>query len=172
MEADRWNILPLDEGIRAAVLVRDALPQLVLDVGTGSGCIAVTIAAERKDVQIIASDISEEALAVATKNAQKHNVIDRIQFVRSDGSTAFAELTEPFLLVSNPPYVPQGTPLQNDVVGFEPHGALFAGTDGMDVLRPLMAAALAHPNCHGIAVECRSEQARQFPVAKEIPEPA
>lgn len=129
-----------------------------IDVGTGSGCIAITLACERPDLRIIATDISEEALAVARENAVRHGVADRIAFRQGSGLDPLADLTEPFLLVSNPPYIPAGTPLERDVEAFEPASALFAGGRGTDVLCPLVDAARSHPFCRGFIVECRVEQ--------------
>lgn len=131
----------------------------VVDVGTGSGCIAVTLARERSDLRLIATDLSPDALAIAGDNARRHGVADRVSLVRGDGLAPVADLTEPFLLVSNPPYVPDETVLEQDVAGFEPHAALFAGPRGTNVLAPLVAAARAHAFCRGFIVECRDEQA-------------
>jgi len=115
-------------------------PCRVLDVGTGSGAIAVTIAAERPLAQLTATDISEAALRIASENARHHQVADRIRFERVDllSSSGLYEV-----IVSNPPYVarPDLESLQAEVREHEPIAALQAGEDGLDVVRALLAAA-------------------------------
>ena len=114
---------------------------LVADVGTGSGCVAVTLAAERHAVRVVATDVSGAALEVARENARRLRVRERVTFV--EGSL-FAGLDEPpDLIVSNPPYVREidRPTLATDVVGHEPHAALFAGPDGLDVIRALVQEA-------------------------------
>ena len=120
---------------------------LICDVGTGSGCIAITLVHELPQSRAVALDISPEALAVAERNAARHSVGDRIRFLESD---CFAALNEqgaqqlPFdLIVSNPPYVENGAiaGLQREVRNFEPHTALVAGDDGLRVIRRLLSDA-------------------------------
>ncbi len=111
----------------------------ICDVGTGSGCIAVTLLCERTDARAIAVDVSEAALAVAAENAQRHGVTERIEFKVSD---CFSEL-EPRkfdLVVSNPPYVSAGAlrGLQREVRDHEPLIALSPGADGLSVIRRLL----------------------------------
>jgi release factor glutamine methyltransferase len=113
----------------------------VIDVGTGSGCLAVTIACELPTVRVTATDTSEAALNVARRNAARHGITDRIRFVRTnvlDGISGKADL-----IVSNPPYVPDSDAahLQPEVVRFEPHAALFGGPTGMEVIRRLLVDA-------------------------------
>lgn len=112
----------------------------VADVGTGSGCVAISIAHERSHVCVVATDISGTALDVARANAARHGVADRIDFRHGpvlDGVGAVD------LIVSNPPYVSraEARTLMKDVVDFEPHTALFAGGDGLDVIRAILADA-------------------------------
>ena len=125
----------------------------VVDVGTGSGCIAITLALERPDLRIIATDISPDALAVARMNAERHGVAHRIAFREGNGLAPVKNLTEAFLLVSNPPYIPSGNDLMADVKDFEPHVALFGGADGHAVVRELQQQAEAHPSCIGWVME-------------------
>lgn len=138
-------------------------PHIVVDIGTGSGCIAITLALERPDIQVIATDVSAEALNVARENAALHHVADRVSFVEGKGLDPVQDLHEPFLLVSNPPYIPEGRTLQREVVEFEPPQALFAGKDGMVVLRRILTQAQAHPCCTGVIVECQTDQAHIVP---------
>lgn len=118
----------------------------ICDVGTGSGCIVITLMKQIKEARAVAMDISPEALAVAQRNAQRYSVTERIDFVLSD---CFAALnsrdSRPAfdLIVSNPPYVEEGAmaDLQREVRDFEPHNALAAGADGLDVIRHLLLEA-------------------------------
>lgn len=149
-----------DEGIVIAATVFPDMPApgMIVDVGTGSGCIAVTLACELPDVSVIATDISPDALAIAQENAQTHRVETRVTFREGNALEPVRDLARPFLLVSNPPYIPDGTMLEEDVIGFEPHDALFAGADGRAVIDRLIAQAEAHPYCCGYVIECRTEQ--------------
>jgi len=131
----------------------------VVDAGTGSGCIAITLALERPDISVIATDISEDALVIAGKNAERYGVADRIRFLKGSDLEPVHDLQEPFLMVSNPPYIPQSRILAGEVMDFEPQGALFAGDDGMTVLRRLLVQARDHPLCVGVILECEQLQA-------------
>ena len=114
----------------------------ILDVGTGSGCLGVSLGVELPESRVTASDVSPAALAVARRNAERHGVADRIRFLQSN---LLDGLAGPFtLIVSNPPYVPSGEILPRDVAEYEPHQALFAGTDGLDALRVLISSG---PEC-------------------------
>ena len=132
--------------------------RLITDIGTGSGCIAITLACERPDVRIIATDISEEALNIARKNTENHSVGARIDFRMGSCLAPLHEIDEPYVLISNPPYIPAGTPLESTVQDFEPHTALFSGTKGTDVLTKIITSAIADPHCKGWMIECREEQ--------------
>jgi release factor glutamine methyltransferase len=113
----------------------------ICDLGTGSGCIVVTLALFLPQSRGAAIDISPAALEVAKRNAERHGVSERIDFVVSD---CFSELNleeKMFdLIVSNPPYVAEKAfeGLQREVRDFEPRVALLAGVDGLDVLRRLV----------------------------------
>jgi release factor glutamine methyltransferase len=111
----------------------------VIDVGTGSGCIAVSLAHSLPSIRVLALDLSDPALAVARRNAVTLGVAERIVFRQGnvlDGVDVIADL-----IVSNPPYVADADAarLQPEVVEFEPHLALFGGEDGLQVMRRLMA---------------------------------
>jgi len=115
----------------------------IADVGTGSGCIAAAIARWLPWVEIVAIDVSEEALAVARLNATRHGVSSRVGFLRAD---LLAGVAGPFdAVVSNPPYVPAPdmASLQPEVRDHEPLQALAGGDDGLDVIRRLVPAAAA-----------------------------
>jgi len=116
-------------------------PIRILDVCTGSGCVAVGLGREFPRATIVATDISEEALAVARRNVDRHGLAGRIHCTRAD---LFAGIEGPFdLIVSNPPYVPtvDAKSLQPEVREFEPAAALFAGEDGMRIVRRLVEEA-------------------------------
>jgi release factor glutamine methyltransferase len=117
----------------------------VLEVGTGSGVIAVCLAKYLPQAQIVATDISAAALQIARRNAQRHNVVDRIQFVEQDLATA-DHLANCDMLVSNPPYVAQAEAagLTREVRDHEPHTALFGGQRGDEITGRLLELANAH----------------------------
>jgi len=124
--------------------------QWAADAGTGSGAIAVTLAAERPTLTVVATDVSEEALEVAGRNAQRHGVADRVLRVHGDLLEPVPSLlpegrTRVDLVASNPPYVPtaQIELLQPEVRDHEPRSALDGGPDGLDVIRRLVPQAAA-----------------------------
>jgi release factor glutamine methyltransferase len=118
-----------------------------LDFGTGSGCIALALAANCPAAQITALDISGEALALARENAAKNNLAGRIEFLQGDGLGALSAAGQPArmfaLIVSNPPYIPSQeiATLEPEVRDFDPRGALDGGVDGLDFYRRLAAGA-------------------------------
>jgi len=120
----------------------------VLDLGTGSGCIAITVALERPLARVTAVDRSPAALAVAQRNAGSLDA--RVEFLTSDWFSALKGRRFD-LIVSNPPYIAAADPhLTQGDVRFEPLDALAAGSDGLDDLRHLTAAACSHLQPGGI----------------------
>ncbi len=112
-----------------------AMQSAILDVGTGSGCIAIALAKELPQAEIWATDISPNALAVASENARSHGVTERIQFLQGDLFAAVAGEEDRFdLIVANPPYVARSelTALQPEVRDWEPLVALEGGPDGLE----------------------------------------
>ncbi len=159
-----------DEGSRGKTDLRRVLPTTTaLDFGTGSGCIAVALAAKCPDAKITAVDISADALALAKENAAKNKVTGRIEFVQADvkpsrfsslsptGGEGRGEGAAPVLgsdphneaqfdlIISNPPYIPTAEidTLQPEVRDFDPRAALDGGADGLDFYR--MFATRAKP---------------------------
>jgi len=132
---------PETEGIVAAFLRLNRLPEpLVLDIGTGSGCLAVAAAREVPGARVLASDVSEDALAVARDNASAHGVEGRIEFRRGDLYAPHRGLEGRVdFVLSNPPYLSEadlhGT--LPEVRDFEPRAALVAGPDGLEAHRRL-----------------------------------
>jgi release factor glutamine methyltransferase len=116
----------------------------VCDVGTGSGCIAVTLLCERAEARAVGLDISEATLEVARQNAREHGVENRIELLVSDCFAALDGNTRRFdLIVSNPPYVSARVlaGLQREVRDHEPLVALSPGADGLTVIRRLLSDA-------------------------------
>lgn len=111
----------------------------ILDIGTGSGAIAVSLAKLVKESKVVAVDISSEALAIARKNAMRLGV--DVEFVEADALGDLSYLGEFDIIVSNPPYIPQSdiVDMRKNVVDFEPHTALFVPDD--DILRFYSATA-------------------------------
>ena len=160
LQGGAGNPLPADR--RAG----DCAPRHVLDFCTGSGCIAIALAAKCPDAKIVATDISAEALALAKENAAQNQVAERIEFRLGDG---FAALEDPGerrqagaressdmsphaqfdLMVSNPPYIPSAEieTLEPEVRDFDPRAALDGGADGLAFYRLIagQAGALLKP---------------------------
>ncbi|MBA2116928.1 peptide chain release factor N(5)-glutamine methyltransferase [Bremerella alba] len=115
----------------------------ILDIGTGSGIIAVTIAKQISKASVLATDISEKALAVAKQNAEKHGVNERIEFATGDLFAAVPDGALFDVIVSNPPYIAQSErPLMDaHVIAHEPHDALFAEEEGTAILRRILEEA-------------------------------
>lgn len=114
----------------------------VLDLGCGSGCIALSIACERPDAVVTAVDFSHEALAVARANAVQHQA--KVQFVHSDWYAALDQQSFD-LIVSNPPYIPEADPhLAQGDLRFEPATALSSGADGLTAIRQIIGRAHVH----------------------------
>lgn len=117
----------------------------IVDIGTGSGAIAVAIARHAPNATITAIDLSEPALTIARENAKRLGFADQIRFLQGDLLNPVAG--EQFdIIVSNPPYVPEADrpTLSVEVRDHEPSLALFAGKDGLDIYRRLIPQALAH----------------------------
>lgn len=117
-------------------------PQTVVDVGTGSGCVAVALAVQLPRARIYATDLSRAALWVAAENARRHGVADRIHFLQADLASPLKGPVD--MLVSNPPYVAQEewALLPESVREHEPRLALDGGPGGLRVVRRLLADAV------------------------------
>ena len=126
---------------------------LICDVGTGSGCIAITLVCERTDARAVAVDVSAPALAVAEDNSRRHGVSDRMRFTISDCFES-VDRTAFDLVVSNPPYVAAAalSGLQREVRDHEPLVALSSGVDGLDVIRRLLRDAPAFLKTDGYLI--------------------
>jgi release factor glutamine methyltransferase len=132
------------------LLVEEALKNKdvisILDIGTGTGCIAIALAKNLPEAKVTATDLSKEALAVAKENAEANGVADRIEFVASDIAPwlFFETQDRKFdLIVSNPPYIRslELDLLQPEVGQFEPRGALNGGDDGLETIKKILKEA-------------------------------
>ena len=141
-----------------------ALPQdrnTLLDVGTGSGCIAVTLGLERPNWNITATDVSPGALQVAQHNAQKLGA--SVRFLKSNMFQALGAAKFD-MIVSNPPYIDRIFPLDAEVKDFEPSIALFGGADGLDFYRKFAAETKQYLSATGcLALEIGFDQGRSVP---------
>ena len=134
----------------------------VLELGTGSGAIAVTLACEWKEVHVTATDISENALSLAKINAEKFNVQNKIHFLTSDW---FENVKGAYdLIISNPPYIglTEQDELSAEVIKYDPEIALFAGRDGLDAYRKIIPSLSKFLNPDGfVALETGASQGVQ-----------
>ena len=153
----------LDPRPETEALIAEALSKpfsRLLDLGTGSGAIAITLLAERAEASGLATDLSPEALAVARGNAATFGVETRLAFAQGSWFEAVAERFD--LIVSNPPYITEAEMAELDpgVLAWEPHLALSPGGDGLDAYRAIAAGALAHLTPAGrLMVEIGPKQA-------------
>lgn len=151
---------PDTETLIDAALALIGRPARLLDLGTGSGIIAVTLLAERSGATGLATDLSPEALAVARSNAERHGVLSRLEL--RQGSW-FEPVTGSFdLILSNPPYIPTDDipGLAPDVRNYDPPAALSGGPDGLEAYRSIAGDAAAHLNPAGhLLVEIGAGQA-------------
>ncbi|HEX6729760.1 MAG TPA: peptide chain release factor N(5)-glutamine methyltransferase [Pyrinomonadaceae bacterium] len=124
-------------------LVNPTLPFSICDVGTGSGCIIITLLHQLQNARGIGVDVSQAAIAVAQENADAHKVTDRLTFTVSDCFNALPKHLSFDLIVSNPPYVSAAAlpGLQREVRDYEPRVALSPGLDGLSMIRRLLEGA-------------------------------
>jgi release factor glutamine methyltransferase len=136
--------------VEAAIeILREKESPYFCDVGTGSGCIPISILANLENAKAVAVDISSGALAISRKNAEKHQVAERIEFYESDIFAIFENRKSKIenqkfgLIVSNPPYIPNKDlpDLPREVREHEPHAALFGGDFGTEIITQLLMDA-------------------------------
>lgn len=161
---------PETEGLVEAVIgvLREELARWpkprVLDLGTGSGAVALAIATEWPVAGVTATDTSERALAVARSNAAACGVTDRVQLLRGDWFEPLPADERFEVIVSNPPYIATGEreSLPREVREFEPEEALFAGPSGLEALREIVEEAPRHLVGEGLlALELAEARARE-----------
>jgi len=127
----------------------DIEPLRILEIGTGSGCIAIACALAFPDAEVVATEISPDALAVARENVARHQLEDRVQLLEAD---LFNGVTGKFdLIVTNPPYVPvEAVNNLPEEYNHEPVLALESGSDGLDAARGILRDSAKHMPAHGI----------------------
>lgn len=150
------------EVLVSEAIIRQPTARTVLDIGTGSGCIAVTLQKRLSNSVVTATDISEAALTVAHRNARKHGAI--IEFLK--GSLFAPVFGRRFdLIVSNPPYIPTADieSLDLEVRDYDPRTALDGGDDGLDIYRSIIPLSVGHLNPAGwLLVEVGIGQAKDI----------
>lgn len=138
--------LLVDAAIAIAVEIS---PPRILEIGVGSGCISVAILKNVPQATAVAVDISEVALAISSRNAERHSVSDRLELLQGD---VYSSVVGRFdLIVSNPPYIPETDKpaLEPEVRSFEPSEALYSGADGLGVVRRIIDEAPEYLNIGG-----------------------
>jgi len=155
-------LIPRPETEMLVDLALERQPRSVVDVGTGSGCIAVALANELPGLEVYAIDISPAALAVARRNAERHGVDERVQFIVGDLLDRRPSPVD--LIVSNPPYVSadEWAALPAAIRHHEPRLALDGGSDGLELIRRLLSQSegLVEPG-GALLVEIGAEQAEE-----------
>jgi release factor glutamine methyltransferase len=158
LAVDRRALIPRPE-TELLVEVALALPRgaRVLDVGTGSGAVALALTDERPDLHVTGSDLSDDALALARANGERLGL--EVEWVRADLLAGVPDKL--YAILSNPPYVAEFVrgSLAPEILRHEPAGALFAGPDGLDAIRPLIVQAGARASVRLIALEVGAGQA-------------
>jgi release factor glutamine methyltransferase len=148
------TLIPRPDTELIVELALDRLPQAqpkrVLDMGTGSGAIALAIAKHKPNVEVVAVDASQDALAVAIENAQRLD-ISNVTFMQSDWFSTLDDGLCFELIVSNPPYISSGDiHLSQGDLRFEPLSALASGVDGLDDIRRIISAAPQYLTSNGL----------------------
>ena len=165
LKTDPRVLIPRPE---TEVLVQEVLDwastgaESVWDMGTGAGAVALSLAAEGTWTRLVATDVSPEALSVAADNAERYDLGGHVEFREGSLFEPLEEGERFDVIVSNPPYIAEGEKgeLQPEVRDWEPPEALFAGEDGLDVIRQLVAGAPKHLLSGGLlALECGLGQA-------------
>lgn len=156
LAVDRRALIPRPETELLVEVALELRPRTVLDVGTGSGAVALAVADELPDAAVTATDTSPDALALARENAARLGLADRVRF--EAGTIPPGESFD--LVLANLPYVREDEwpALQPEITRYEPREALVAGPDGLDAIRALLASP---PDCAVIAQEVGASQAAE-----------
>ncbi|HUU44995.1 MAG TPA: peptide chain release factor N(5)-glutamine methyltransferase [Acidobacteriota bacterium] len=147
---DERVMIPRPETEEALEIALESLPAwtygyqpIAVDVGTGSGNIALALARLRPDLRVIGIDTEADALAVACENCARLQLSERVKFIRGRSLSMLSETGRVDLIVSNPPYIAPGDPnVERSVSDYEPHTALFAGPSGLETIDELIDQAL------------------------------
>jgi release factor glutamine methyltransferase len=163
LRTDRRALIPRPETELLVEIALELAPRRVLDVGTGSGAVALAVADELPDAEVVAIDVAAPALELARENAEALGLGGRVELRL--GTAADAAPGERFdLVVANLPYVREDerTSLAPEIARYEPAEALFAGRDGLEVIHALLAALAPGgpgPDCDAVALEVGAGQA-------------
>ncbi|NUO78505.1 peptide chain release factor N(5)-glutamine methyltransferase [candidate division KSB1 bacterium] len=154
---------------KVIALLQSKKKATIIDLGTGSGCIAISLARELPTAQVVATDISNAALEIAKHNATVHEVADRIRFLQADmcNASLWRELPQFDCVVSNPPYVLQEerAELQPEVRDYEPAAALYVEGDGLQFYQTITKFCEQHLKCGGY-VACEMASQRSAAIAQ------
>lgn len=148
LKVDRRALIPRPETELIVELAKELCtppPATILDLGTGSGALALALAKQFAEAKVTAVDLSREALALAAENAAALDLAARVNFIESDWFSAVPTEARFDLIVANPPYLSDAEVAQTapEVRGFEPHGALSSGATGLEALDRIIGAAKA-----------------------------
>lgn len=154
LAVDPRVLIPRPETELLVEIALELQPRSVLDVGTGSGAVALALADELEGVEIVGTDISASALALARENVERLGLADRVRFEQGTAPSG----TRFDLVLANLPYVREDEwpALQPEIARYEPREALVSGSDGLDAIRALLEAP---PDCDAIALEVGAGQA-------------
>jgi release factor glutamine methyltransferase len=143
LAVDHRVLIPRPETELLVESVVQRKPQKIVDVGTGSGCVAIALASRLPSPEIWALDVSEEALEIAKTNAARYGVEKKVRFLQSDLLEKLPDSFTADAIVSNPPYIASGdlAKLPKEVKDFEPVRALVAGEDGLEAIHRLATDA-------------------------------
>ena len=148
LKVDRRALIPRPETELIVEFAKELCappPAAILDLGTGSGALALALAKQFADAKVTAVDLSREALALAAENAAALDLAARVNFIESDWFAAVPAEARFDLIVANPPYLSDAEVAETapEVRGFEPHRALTSGATGLEALEPIIGAAKA-----------------------------
>tara|TARA_E500000178_G_scaffold68563_1_gene66051 strand:+ start:548 stop:1387 length:840 start_codon:yes stop_codon:yes gene_type:complete len=136
--------------------------KIILDIGTGSGCIILSLLGALKNSKGIGIDISKDAIAIAKKNASKHKILERVKFINKSFENIFNQKFD--IIVSNPPYI-KSKELKNltdDIKKYEPRMALDGGNDGLDLIKKVIYKSKYILKTNGtLAIEIGNEQIKK-----------
>ena len=162
-------LIPRPDTETLVVEVLDAVKAIespkILDLCTGSGCVAVAVAKNAKSARITATDISPAAIEIARENAARHKLAERIDLIESDLFQAISADSRFDVIASNPPYIPSGEidELDAEVAKHEPRLALDGGPDGLSILRKIIEGAPRFANTNALLLlEFTPEQAESL----------
>ena len=155
LEVDSRVLIPRPETEMLVELALELKPSTVLEIGTGSGAIALAVADEIPEVHVLATDVSAASLALASRNARLLGSQDRVDFLKASLPVS----GEFDLILANLPYVAESEQLEPEIMKFEPHGAVFGGPTGLEVFEEVLGElASSDIEARAIGLEIGMEQ--------------